>query len=147
MENAKKANIFNLPSPLFVDGYIGWFNAGEKGRGMVALKDIPANTVIERDPVITMPNDILRTTDGKESILESYIFRWGVEDDAKVTPQCCWPLGNIPIINHTENPNCDIRNDYNNNVMELFTLRAIAQGEEITIDYDLDDDIWFEVKP
>ncbi len=143
MENLKKM-VFNLPSSLFVAGYIGWFDAGEKGRGMVALKDIPAGTVVERNPVIIMPYDTLRTSDGQKSILEHYIFRWGPEDENQITPHCCWALGNIPIANHSANPNCDVRNDYTNNVIELFALRPINRGEEITIDYDLGDDIWFD---
>ena len=79
-------NVMQLPSPLFTDGWIGWFNAGaEKGRGMVALKDIPAGTVMERDPVIVMPNVPITTPDGEESLLEHYMFRWGPEGEDKQT--------------------------------------------------------------
>ena len=138
--------VFNLPSPLHVGGYMGWFEAGEKGRGMVALRDIAADVMLERNPVVILPSDVLCTADGEESVLENYMFRWGPEDDNQMTAECCWALGNIPLVNHSATPNCDIRQDETNRVMELFSLRAIAQGEEITIDYDLGDDIWFDAK-
>ena len=133
-----------MPDPRFVDGYIGWFFIeGKGGRGMVALKPVPAGTVMERNPVIVMPNHPL-LMDGTDSILENYMFRWGPEDAEKNSRECIFALGNIALVNHSSAANADTRQDHENGLFELFALRDIAAGEEITIDYDTD--LWFEVK-
>ena len=44
------------------------------------------------------------------------------------------PLGGF--INHSEEPNCEVREDVDGNLM-LFTLRQILPDEELTLKYNL----------
>jgi len=44
------------------------------------------------------------------------------------------PLGGF--INHSDTPNCEVRQDVDGNLM-LFTLRPIPSDEEITLKYNL----------
>ena len=44
------------------------------------------------------------------------------------------PLGGF--INHSEEPNCEVREDVDGNLM-LFTLRQILPNEELTLKYNL----------
>ena len=44
------------------------------------------------------------------------------------------PLGGF--INHSEEPNCEVREDVDGNLM-LFTLRQISPNEELTLKYNL----------
>jgi SET domain-containing protein len=44
------------------------------------------------------------------------------------------PLGGF--INHSEEPNCEVREDVDGNLM-LFTLRPILPNEELTLKYNL----------
>ncbi len=44
------------------------------------------------------------------------------------------PLGGF--INHSEEPNCEVREDVDRNLM-LFTLRPILPNEELTLKYNL----------
>ena len=44
------------------------------------------------------------------------------------------PLGGF--INHSDTPNCEVREDVDGNLM-LFTLRPIPQDEELTLKYNL----------
>ena len=44
------------------------------------------------------------------------------------------PLGGF--INHSDTPNCEVREDVDGNLM-LFTLRPILPNEELTLKYNL----------
>ena len=44
------------------------------------------------------------------------------------------PLGGF--INHSDTPNCEVREDVDGNLM-LFTLRQISPNEELTLKYNL----------
>ena len=44
------------------------------------------------------------------------------------------PLGGF--INHSDTPNCEVREDVDSNLM-LFTLRQILPNEELTLKYNL----------
>ena len=45
------------------------------------------------------------------------------------------PLGGF--INHSENPNCELIDDENEEYKQLKTLKKIEQGEELTLKYSL----------
>ena len=45
------------------------------------------------------------------------------------------PLGGF--INHSDKPNCEIREDESKEYREVFTLKKIEMGEEITVTYKL----------
>jgi uncharacterized protein len=122
--------------------YIG--ATSEKGRGMFAGEKIPANTVIEEAPVIVMAQDDRKLLD--KTLLHDYIFEWTPEGEQ----QCCMALGYVPIYNHSYTSNCEYFMDYEQKLISIKTVRDVAEGEELTINYngDWNDSrpVWFDVK-
>ena len=108
-----------------------------KGRGVIARQEIPANTVIERAPVLVLKDD-----EADDSTLVDYVYHWGRGTVALV-------LGYGSLYNHSYSPNA--RYDDIGRRTKVFTsLRRIAKGEEITINYlgdpDAKDELHFAVR-
>jgi len=115
----------------------------EKGRGVFTNEPIAAETIIELSPVIVMPMRDRAHLD--KTLLHDYIFEWGTQKES-----CCMALGFIPIYNHSYQSNCEYFMDYEEEVVFIKTVRPIAAGEELTINYngDWNDEkkVWFETK-
>lgn len=115
----------------------------EKGRGVFTRERIPVNTVIEIAPVIVMEKTDRQYLD--KTLLHNYIFEWGKQKD-----KCCMALGLIPIYNHSYKSNCEYFMDFEEDTIEVKTVRVIEKGEELTINYNGDwnegKKVWFEVK-
>jgi len=115
----------------------------QKGRGVFTKERIPANIVVEESPVIVMTAEDRLHLD--KTKLHDYIFEWGVDKD-----QCCMALGLIPIYNHSYKSNCEYFMDFEEQTIQIKTLKIIEKGEELTINYNGDGEgsgrIWFEVK-
>ena len=111
------------------------------GRGVFTKIEIPANTIIEVAPVIVMNNDDRKLID--QTLLHDYIFEWGEKED-----RCCMALGLVPIYNHSYSSNCEYYMDFDSNTILIKTVKPIAKGEELTINYNGDcndaSKIWFE---
>jgi SET domain-containing protein len=105
-----------------------------KGRGLIATSDIADGDVIEVAPVIPLTD---ADGDIRESVLFNYPFKW---DDPPHIEAIA--LGAISMCNHDDDPNAVFEPDIPAGVMRLWALRAIAAGEEITIDYGIP--LWFE---
>ena len=122
---------------LFVDDTDG------KGRAVFTHERIPANTVIEIAPVISMPKADREHLD--KTLLHDYIFEWGKESE-----QCCMALGLIPIYNHSYKSNCEYFMDFEDDTIMVKTIRVVENGEELTINYNGDwndgKKVWFDVK-
>jgi SET domain-containing protein len=118
-------------------------NTVQKGRGVFALGIIPTQQTIETAPVIVMSADDRNHLD--QTLLHDYIFEWQPND----LPLCCMALGNVPIYNHSYSANAEYFMDYDTQTISIKTVRSIAEGEEITINYNGDWDnttpLWFEV--
>ncbi len=69
---------------------------GNRGRGVVAVRSIPAGEVIERAPVIVLPDPQWRKLE--ETALSDYYFRWGADAVAI-------GLGSASLYNHRYHPN------------------------------------------
>lgn len=114
-----------------------------KGRGVFASADIAAGTVIELSPVIVMSGAERLLLD--QTLLHDYIFEWGPEQE-----RCCMALGYVPVYNHSYKSNAEYYMDFEKEEIEVKTVREIAAGEEVTINYngDWDDEkkVWFEVR-
>lgn len=114
----------------------------KKGRGVFTKRGIPAGVVVECSPVIVMEQKDREYLD--KTLLHDYIFEWGLKQD-----KCCMALGLIPIYNHSYESNCEYIMDYDKDQIEIKTVRPVAAGEELTINYngDWNDDkqIWFDV--
>ena len=111
-----------------------------KGRGVFTKERIKAGTVIEESPVIVMEQKDREHLD--KTLLHDYIFEWGATKE-----QCCMALGYIPMYNHSYKSNCEYYMDYEEETIQVKTVRVIEAGEELTINYngDWNDEkkLWF----
>lgn len=118
---------------------------GAKGRGVVAAQDIPKGELIERSPVLVIPHAERAVVD--PSIIFTYIFMWEknrVEEDLyKHEGRAGIVLGYTSLLNHSYSPNADYIHHIDEQMLDVFALRDIATGEEITIDYKMT--LWFDV--
>lgn len=114
-----------------------------KGRGVFTNEKISANVVIEKSPVIVMTAEDRVLLD--KTLLHDYIFEWG-EDKNK----CCMALGFVPLYNHRYESNCEYFMDFDEETIQIKTMRKIEKGEELTINYNGNWNdgkrVWFEVE-
>jgi SET domain-containing protein len=109
------------------------------GRGVFAQRPIRKGEVLERAPVVVVPGP--EWEDTAKTLLCCYTFRWG-EDDFAIA------LGYGGLYNHSYQPNAAYEKCLAEQVVEFVAIADIAEGEEITINYngEPDDDtpIWFD---
>ena len=120
--------LYYAPSPL-------------SGRGVFTAEDIPKNTIIELAPIIEIPEsevDIIHHTD-----LHDYYFVWGEHDE-----KAAIALGYGSLYNHSYSPNANYIFDFENQIIEFFSIKNIKAGDEILINYHGDpkakDEVWFD---
>ncbi|HXS35198.1 MAG TPA: SET domain-containing protein-lysine N-methyltransferase [Flavipsychrobacter sp.] len=122
--------------------YIG--KSKERGRGIFTNEEIAGDTIIEISPVIVMDYNDRKLLD--QTLLHDYIFEW--QPNGK--NMCCMALGNIPLYNHSYESNCEYFMNYDERTMFIKTVRYIAEGEELTINYNGDWNdkkaVWFDAK-
>ncbi len=111
------------------------------GRGVFTSGDIAKGTLIEICPVIVIPEkDVERI---HSTALHDYYYFWG--EDEK---QGAIVLGFGSIYNHSPTPNAEVIPYYNDFQFSFYALKDIQAGEEITVNYNGDDNgnnlIWFE---
>jgi uncharacterized protein len=97
-----------------------------KGRGVFAREAIPAETVIERVPMLIFSATVL------EAELADYAFEWA---PGKVG----LAMGYGSIYNHSFKPNAYYTDD-GPQIKSYIALKDIEAGEEITINYNADPD-------
>ena len=121
--------------------YIG--ETQNKGRGVFTSQPIAADVDVELSPVIVMNADERKLID--RTLLHDYIFEWNPGD----TVQCCMAQGYISVYNHSYTSNCEYFMNYEDNTISIKTVRDIAAGEELTINYNGDwndpKPVWFDV--
>jgi SET domain-containing protein len=114
------------------------------GWGVFTREAIPAETLVEESPVIVMDADARALLD--RTPLHDYIFEWG--DDRR---RCCMAMGYLPIYNHASPSNCEYEMDFERGVIAVKTVRALAAGEQLFVNYngDWDDErpVWFSELP
>ena len=111
-----------------------------KGRGVFARRAIRKGEVIERVPVIVLTLDeYAKSLDS--TVLKNYCFAWGKD-------QVALALGYGSLYNHSYKPNARYE-DAGPTAKEFIALRAIAEGEEITVNYNGKPGsrakVWFDV--
>ncbi|RXK62778.1 SET domain-containing protein-lysine N-methyltransferase [Lacibacter luteus] len=118
-------------------------NTADKGRGVFTEQGIDAGEIIEMAPVIVMSAAERVLLD--QTLLHDYIFEWG---EGKT--ECAMALGWIPVYNHSYASNAEYFMDFEEGWMFVKSVRSIAPGEEITINYNGNWDdkkvLWFEAK-
>jgi SET domain-containing protein len=116
----------------------------EKGRGVFTHEALAAETIVERAPVIVMTAADRIHLD--QTLLHDYIFEWGHDKSA-----CAMALGFVPIYNHSYQSNCEYFMDFDEQAIFVKTVRDVAEGEELTINYngDWNDEkaVWFATVP
>jgi SET domain-containing protein len=111
-----------------------------RGRGVFTRQELEPGQLIECSPVIVL--DAADRVLLDQTLLHDYIFEW---DPAH--RQCCMALGYVPIYNHACPSNCEYEMDFDALQISIRTVRAIAIGEELFINYHghFDDQrpVWF----
>lgn len=125
-----------------IKNYLLIQKTASKGRGVFSREKINAGMVVEDSPVIVMSAEDRVNID--KTLLHDYIFAWGKNKD-----QCCMALGLVPLYNHSYSSNCEYFMDFEEETIQIKTVRPVKAGEELTINYngDWNDEkkIWFEV--
>jgi uncharacterized protein len=98
------------------------------GRGVFTSAPIRKDEAIEICPVIVMKVGEMSVLDN--TTLYDYYFLWGDEQD-----QCVIALGYGSLYNHFTPSNADYGMDFDGQTIEIFAIRDIAAGEEVTINY------------
>lgn len=115
---------------------------GAKGRGVFALANIPAGTLIETAHIVLIPEPDMAALE--DSVLGNYFFRWGEADK-----QGAIALGCGSLYNHSYTPNARYVKHFERLTIDFIALRDIAEGEEIKTNYNGDPDsrkgLWFSV--
>lgn len=107
-----------------------WREVPGKGRGVVALRDLAAGDIIERSPVLIVPNTV-----ADDTLLDEYVFWW--------TPtECAVALGLMMVYNHSDDPNAKMDCQYDDRTVTMTALRSIRAGEEICWNYGIE--LWFD---
>ncbi len=123
--------------------YLYLQRSGNKGRAVFTRERIAANTIIEESPVIVMTKEERIYLD--KTLLHDYIFEWGEQKD-----KCCMALGYIPMYNHSYKSNCEYIMDFEEETIQIKTIRIIECKEELTINYNGEwndsKKVWFDVK-
>lgn len=110
------------------------------GRGVFTARAIEAGTIIELAPVILLSAEDRALV--HRTHLHDYYFQWDGE-------QAAIALGLGSLYNHAGEPNAEFELDYDFEQIRFAALRAIAAGEEITIDYRSGApgmELWFETE-
>jgi len=113
-----------------------------KGKGVFTNENISAEKIIEEAPVIVMSADDRVNLD--KTLLHDYIFAWGEKKD-----KCCVALGFVSMYNHSYQSNCEYFMDFEEEIIQIKTVKNIKAGEELTINYNGNwndkKKIWFDV--
>ena len=129
---------------LFIHGDIEAVDIAGKGRGVRAAGFIAAGSCIERSAVIVLDAAARLLLD--KTLLHDYIFEWPALEPGA----CCVALGYLSLYNHALPSNCEYVMDYDTASMSIHSMRDIAAGEELTINYNGDFDnespVWFEMR-
>ena len=112
------------------------------GRGVFTAEAIDECSLIEICPVIVLPSvDVARI---HQTQLHDYYFIWGEQGLGAIA------LGFGSLYNHASDPNAAYEMDYDSQTIDIYCIRPIKAGEEITICYTDEDDertqLWFEEK-
>jgi SET domain-containing protein len=96
-------------------------------RGVLARTNIPAATVLEHCPVVLIPLEQRLTIE--HTVLGNYYYEWDDTHDALV-------LGYGSLYNHRCPSNADYFFSYSTGELIIKSVREIAAGEEVTLNYN-----------
>ena len=99
-----------------------------KGRCVFAKQDFARDSVLERAPIIEIPQEDWQII--QKTCLHNYAFGWGPDQD-----QAAIALGWGSLFSHSYEPNAFYRKNLQEQMIEFIALRDIRAGEEITVNY------------
>ena len=102
-----------------------------RGRGVFARRSFEKGAIIERAPVIVVPEK--QWPKVATSLLSNYAFDWGEKDE-----HAAIALGFISIYNHSFTPNAQLEQMLGDMMMELVALKPIQPGAQSTVNYNGD---------
>jgi SET domain-containing protein len=110
-------------------------------RGVFTTEPIPKDSLIEICAIIKVPADQLKLL--KKTVLYNYYFDWHKNgEDAAIV------LGYGSLYNHSFQPNAEYSLNYDDETIEIYALRDIDAGEELTFNYNGDPmdhtTVWFQ---
>ncbi len=112
-------------------------NIKDKGRGVLAVKNIKAGEVVEVCPIIFLSDKEVDFLRKDSDVLRFYYL------EQYAIKRFCLMLGYGSLYNHSQNPNADI--EYSEDNLEDFVsvkaIKDIKAGEEIVFDYEFDNNI------
>jgi SET domain-containing protein len=119
--------------------YLVVMNIEGKGRGVFARREIPKGGLIERAPVLIIPDHHRAFAD--KTIIFQYVFMWEHHRrDAELctggSGRTAIALGITSLVNHSDRPNAACHRRIEAQEIELRAIRAIEAGDEIVISYD-----------
>jgi uncharacterized protein len=111
------------------------------GRGVFASQHIDDEVLLMTAPLLLIPGaqrDHLART-----IVDDYVYEWDDDGTAALV------LGISSMINHATEPNAFLWLIPDDTSAELWSIREIAEGEEVTVSYRAEGPaapLWFEVE-
>ena len=104
------------------------------GRGVFAAKAFRRGEVVERCPILRIPARDRRLV--QKTVLETYLY----ERDRGAAAIA---LGLGSLYNHSFDPNAEFELQLATDEIVFRALREIGRGEEVTISYSDDSELWF----
>jgi SET domain-containing protein len=101
------------------------------GRGVFSSQFIAAGTLIEICPVIVFSSVDLKLI--HQTYLHDYYFLWTDEENGS---EGAIALGYGSLYNHSYDPNSEYYTNTEQQTLDIFAIKNIAPGEEITFNYN-----------
>lgn len=100
------------------------------GRGLFARRSLGPGEVATAAAAVLL--DEADTDHLADHPLSAYLVAW--DDDGSTAV----PFGPLSFVNHDDDPNAELIVDHDDGLVQLVTNRAVAAGEELTVDYGPD---------
>jgi hypothetical protein len=110
------------------------------GRGVFATEAIAEDEQLMSAPLLLVPGEQRAALQG--TVVDDYVYEWDPDGTAALV------LGISSMCNHDPEPNAYLWLLTDTLTAELWSLRPIAAGEEVTVSYRAegeDTPLWFEV--
>ncbi len=110
------------------------------GRGVFATRRIKTDELLMSAPVLLVSAD--ERDHLQETIVDDYVYEWDEDGTAALV------LGLSSMCNHDPDPNAYLWLVPDDLSAELWSIRSIARGEEVTVSYRAageDAPLWFDV--
>lgn len=110
------------------------------GRGLFATERIDTDVLLMQAPLLIVPGEQRASLEA--TLVDEYVYEWDEDGSAALV------LGVSSMCNHDPEPNAFLWLFEDEVYAELWTLRPIEPGEEITVSYRAvgeDTPLWFDV--